>query len=191
MWPHGIDEDIAIFRLDDHVLIWKALQSMNDLDAWSSSHLDAQSDDSEDDGLEMELELAKKISLGELQRAFLGHFTTENDISGKRMLAVTRSVRETRFLLHARDTTLFYGLDWGLPLEHPSVREVWGQHDRITAPHDGNQESSWDNAIRYALAVVMGCRGMRINRRSPNIMVKTALEVLFRSTGQMPSLQAI
>lgn len=75
--------------------------------------------------------------------------------------AVTRSVREHRFLFHARDTALFYGLDFFL--QNTSSRELWESTIQAQAQHEDNQEMTWDNAIRYALAIVMGTHDSRVN----------------------------
>ncbi|KAF2108502.1 hypothetical protein BDV96DRAFT_652751 [Lophiotrema nucula] len=169
-WPHRQEADTNLFRLDDHVWIWKALKSIEDLGIWSS----IQGDDRK--------KLARKFASRDVQREMLRRFTTENDVSRERMLAVSRSSRETRFLFHARDTTLFYGHDWDFFLQQTSFREVWANTVKAQVYHDDNQETGWDNALRYALAVVMGTHNCRINKRSPANLVKSALTVLFHST---------
>ncbi|EXJ89887.1 hypothetical protein A1O3_02954 [Capronia epimyces CBS 606.96] len=186
VWPHARDEDITTFRLDDHVLIWKAIKSMQDLDIWvelrkekKNKEDDSKEDGSEDGGFD---ELAKRFTRSDIQRVILGHFTTLNDHSGKRMVAVKRSARETRFMLHARDTVLFYAIDWGLSLEQTSFREVWTNTIESQIHHDENQEAHWDNAIRYALAIVMASQDKTINKHTPSELLKLSLQVLFQST---------
>ncbi|KAK0724383.1 hypothetical protein B0H67DRAFT_550166 [Lasiosphaeris hirsuta] len=151
-WPHDLDEGVNLFRLDDHIWVWRALKSLEDLDAWE----------------------------------VLGRFTTVNDVSRRRMLAVTRSARETRLMFHARDTVLFYSMDWGFPLNDGTLFDVWEDTVDAQSRHDGNQETSWDNAIRYALAVLMGSRGYRINKRQPEDLATSAFKTLLRSTGRNP-----
>lgn len=48
-----------------------------------------------------------------MRRQNLRRFTLEIDVLKQRMLSVTRTARETRFLLHSRDTILSYGVEWG------------------------------------------------------------------------------
>lgn len=170
-WPHTQESETNVFRLDDHVWIWKALCSIDDLELWKPDLMENITRDT-----------LKKFTPGHVQREMLRRFTTENSVSRKRMLAVTRSSRETRFLFHARDTALFYGSDWDFFLEDTSFREVWINSIEAQAHHDGNQETGWDNALRYALAIVMGTDDHRINKRPPADMVKSALAVLFQST---------
>jgi hypothetical protein len=185
VWPHKPGEDIADFRLDDQVWIWKAIEAMQDQSVWQSGlRNDSTLGECEPDQHESQRVDRLRLSHSDLPRIILRNFTTENDSSGKRMLAVTRSARESRFLLHARDTALFYGIGWGLPLEEPSGAslDVWENTLEAQVHHDENQETNWDNAIRYALAVEMGSRGRRINKRPPAELVKSALKVLLAST---------
>jgi len=98
------------------------------------------------------------------------------------MLAVTRSSRETRFLLHARDTVIFYGIDWGFPLEDTSYRDVWKDTLETQTHHIENQETGWSNPLRYALAMAMGSRKDSINKRTPEELVESSFQVLIEST---------
>ncbi|KAK8063172.1 hypothetical protein PG996_007824 [Apiospora saccharicola] len=98
------------------------------------------------------------------------------------MLAVSRSCRETRFLLHARDTVLLYSIGWGFPLEDPAFRDLWAETIEAQSRHDENHEDQWDNALRYALAVAMGCRNQSLNKRTPQELLKTSLRTLLDSS---------
>ncbi|KAL2874108.1 hypothetical protein SGCOL_010696 [Colletotrichum sp. CLE4] len=116
-----------------------------------------------------------------IHRDILRRFTVENDVSKKRMLATTRSSRETRFLFHASDTALFYGIEWDFFLP-TLIDEVWDNTIEAQLHHNENSETGWDNSIRYALAIMMGTRNMRLNKRSSKDLVKSAFDVLFRTT---------
>ncbi|PVH69762.1 hypothetical protein DL98DRAFT_598382 [Cadophora sp. DSE1049] len=171
-WPHSKRETVRVFRLDDHVWIWKALKSVEGLEALvkpapSNKIKENKTPKSDDVGPNM-----------------LRRFTTINEVSGKRMLAVTRSARETRFMLHARDTVLFYAMkDWEFPLGK-QWPEVWQNSIDAQAHHDENEGTNWANPLRYALAIVMGTQKPRqtINKLDPEDMVKSALEILFQAT---------
>ncbi|KAL1848018.1 hypothetical protein VTK73DRAFT_10214 [Phialemonium thermophilum] len=123
-----------------------------------------------------------RYSAGDVQRESLQRFTTENNVSRKAMLAVTRSPRESRFLFHARDTALLYGADLGYFPQSSSFHEVWENTITCQRYHEENRESAWDTTLDYALAVLLGCRGRRLNTESPTQLVCGAVEVLFRST---------
>jgi hypothetical protein len=172
-WPHAFEDDVNVFRLDDHVWIWRALKAMGSLGLWLplSKELQLHRKD-----------LAKKFAYQDVQREILRRFTTQNDVLRKRMLATTRSCRETRFLFHARDTVLFYSLDWGFALADASFHDLWTSTIQVQRIHEENQETRWDNALRYALAVQMGSRGHSINKRSPEALVQSSLRVLLRSS---------
>ncbi|KAF9875003.1 hypothetical protein CkaCkLH20_07697 [Colletotrichum karsti] len=123
-----------------------------------------------------------KFDSREVQRKILQRFTVENDVSKKRMLAMTRSLRETRFLFHASDTALFYGIEWDFFLKETPFKEVWENTIQAQIHHSENSETVWDNSIRYALAIMMGTRGISINTRLPHELVRSSLDVLFRAT---------
>lgn len=98
------------------------------------------------------------------------------------MLAVARSARETRFLLHSRDTTLFYDEIFSFSGEETSTQELLRRTVDCQMYHDENEESGWENSLRYALCIMLGSRGLSINNKSPEELVRTATEVLFRSS---------
>ncbi|KAL1856824.1 hypothetical protein Daus18300_010587 [Diaporthe australafricana] len=100
------------------------------------------------------------------------------------MVALTRSPRETRFLFHARDTALLYAQDMGFFPEDASIREAWKNTVDVQRFHENNQEARWDNALRYALSIMLGVRGHQINNRKPGNMVRAATEVLLRSSSE-------
>ncbi|KAK6075870.1 hypothetical protein SCUP515_05691 [Seiridium cupressi] len=189
-WPHAQESEINVFRLEDHLWIWKALKTIDDLGLWAnpSQHQgrhQAKSDELASEALEHDENIkrwARTYGFRKVQREMLRRFTTESDVSRKRMLAVTRSPRETRFLFHARDTALFYEHGTFL-LQDTSFRQVWENTIEAQKHHDENQETRWDNALRYALAVVMGTSGYAINKeKSPTQLIQSSLNVLLRSS---------
>lgn len=189
-WPHAGESDVNVFRLDDHLWIWKALETIHKLDLWTTSDQprvklgvslpeDIPKTPEGEDSLKI---LAKIYGYRNVQREMLRRFTTQSDISRKRMLAVTRSSRETRFLFHARDTVLFYEYG-GFLLQETSFRQVWENTIEAQQHHDENQETRWDNALRYALAIVMGADGYSINNeKTPAQLVEASLHVLLKSS---------
>ncbi|GME26438.1 hypothetical protein GTA08_BOTSDO10178 [Neofusicoccum parvum] len=48
--------------------------------------------------------------------------------------------------------------------------------------HEENQDSGWDNPLRYALAIIMAKKGFEINHRSADDMCSIAMSVLLRSS---------
>lgn len=180
-WYHKEDEGLKVFRLDDHVWIWRALRAMEDerygvWDVLRGSPLGPEESDAE----EMS-RLRRKFASRTVQREVLRKFTTEHEILRKRMVALSRSPRETRFLLHARDTALLYGQDMGFFTGDSSSQEAWKSTLDAQHLHENNQEDWWDNALRYALSIMLGIRGHRINNMKPGSMVRTATKVLLRS----------
>ncbi|MCJ1469815.1 hypothetical protein MMC07_008457 [Pseudocyphellaria aurata] len=177
-WRHLSDsQNIAKYRLSDHVWIWKALKSIEDLIAKVHEY-----EPSPDSSLQEILALRTSLSYGkkrgdaeepkleftadELRKQILRRFTIENDISKKRMLGVTRSARETRFLFHSRDTVLYYGIKWGFFRdEAQSVSELWELLVKSQTLHDDeNDELQWANPLRYALAVLMGMENHQLDK---------------------------
>lgn len=126
--------------------------------------------------------MRKSFASEVVQREVSKRFTTENDVFQKRMLAVTRSPRETRFLLHSRDTALFYNEMYDFLGKNTSIQELWNNTIDCQMYHEGYQESTWENPLRYALSIIMGTQGLRIDKRPPDEMLKTATDVIFRSS---------
>ncbi|KAH6643260.1 hypothetical protein BKA67DRAFT_665085 [Truncatella angustata] len=184
-WPHAHESDINVFRLDDHVWIWKALKVIDELGLWTMTDRNQtmSGETATDSRVSMYDDIRRWSRIYEyrnVQREMLRRFTTESEVSRKRMLAVTRSPRETRFLFHARDTVLFYEFDNFL-LPETSFRPVWENTIEAQKHHDDNQETRWDNALRYALSILMGTRGYSINKeKSPRQLVETSLHTLLK-----------
>lgn len=125
---------------------------------------------------------AKRLSPKNVQRAVLQRFTTENDFfrSGRRMLAVTRSAMEIRFLLHARDTALFNDDNSNSFMPCSSFEKLWASTIDAQLHHEENMNLDWENALRYALGIAMGVRGhtpsgtnnaSELVKRSVNILI--------------------
>ncbi|KAJ0108354.1 hypothetical protein J7T55_005331 [Diaporthe amygdali] len=206
-WPHAVDEDVNTYRLADHFWIWKTLKTLDDLGvsnhqpstksrenerlAWKDEEIQWMTYLNNSDALEIDPnqlherfgKIAKRLSPSDAQRGILQRFTTENEISRKRMLAMTRSPRETRFLFHARDTALFYGQDCNFFLPGSSFEELWANTIEAQIHHNENQDAGWDNAIRYALGIVAGCRGSTLNERSARDLVMKCVGVLINISG--------
>lgn len=190
-WYHRESEGLKVFRLDDHIWIWRALKGMEDKSSfWQLLYAKAQRNDrssstgpktSDTDKI---IRYLRKFTSRTVQQEVLRKFTAEHEILRKKMVALTRSLRETRFLLHARDTALLYGQDMGFFPEDASFRKVWKNTIDAQRFHEHNQEARWDNALRYALSIMLGIRGHQINNRKPGDMVRKATEVLLESSSE-------
>lgn len=206
-WPHAAEDGVEKFRLADQFWIWNTLKALEDFgvsihqktttnlvykpqEYWTGEEkwlyylygpnalgLDRKQAYQKFDQVTM------RLSPDDVQRGVLQRFTTDNVISRKRMLALTRSLRETRFLFHARDTALFYGQDRGFFLPRSSFEELWNNTIEAQPYHSENQDHGWDNALRYALGIVVGCRHLTLNKRRPEELVRRCIEVLIRSSG--------
>ncbi|KAF3009408.1 hypothetical protein E8E14_009896 [Neopestalotiopsis sp. 37M] len=173
VWPHSKKGDTKYYRLDDNVWVWKALKDI-ELGHFLTHATNTSSPYSS--------KLRKKDAYLEVQQAVLRRFTTENSILRQRMLAVSRSSRDTRFLFHARDTVLFHAKDWEFILPETNFAEVWKNTIDVQKYHEENQEIRWDNALRYALSICMACDGFSINRKSTSDIIKGSLHVLINSS---------
>jgi len=192
-WRHPNSSDPARYRLDDHVWLWSALRAISVILKWdfenkkakrrSKSKRNDQSDESlkEDD----QQDLRRKYDPSSIQREIIRRFTTEMELLKQKMLAVTRSTQESRFNFHSRDTALFYELP-GLKSEPESKKTpakmlsidvaVWQNTLNCQPSLEENQETEWDNPLRYALHMLMERLGFHINSRE-GIFTK-AYEVL-------------
>lgn len=206
-WPHRDINTIKTFRLDDHFWIWKALKSLHaeaskipqpssrytPKAALMPAHqfwlerLYNEQDQNSIWSIEKATEefraVVKRLSPGSVQRGILQRFTTENDVSRKRMLALTRSARDTRFLLHARDAALFYDEDCGHFFQESAFEQLWVNTIDAQLYHDDNMEEVWDKALRYALGVAMGIRNHTLDKSNATDLVKRCVDVLISSSG--------
>ncbi|KAL4745263.1 hypothetical protein BDW72DRAFT_186913 [Aspergillus terricola var. indicus] len=218
-WEHLQSiSDIPIYRLSDHVWIWKALHDIQELiqkvqeekrkvqvetgtsqavrmtlGANQASSTRALDDFLREVGplfpsLRMRRSLstyALDFAVEDMRKQNLRRFTLENDVLKKRMLSVTRSARETRFLFHSRDTVLYYGKSWGFLRK--DQMDLFEQLAKAQIHHDeeGVDEARWDNSLRYALALLMAQHKHQLDRDfEPDEMVSHAMAVLCNSCSE-------
>jgi hypothetical protein len=172
VWPHSQKADTKFYRLDDNVWIWIALKDIEVgqlLPSTTNSSINIP-------------KLGRKGAYRDVQQSVLRRFTTEHSILRQRMLAVSRSSRDTRFLFHARDTVLFHGRNCNFIFSDTNFAEVWKNTIDVQKLYEDNQETGWDNALRYALSISMACDGFSINRKSTADIIKGSLNVLINSS---------
>lgn len=125
------------------------------------------------------VDVVRRLRSSEVQRRILQRFTTENDLSRQRMLALTRSPRETRFLLHGRDTALFYKQDKSL-FPDTALQELWAKTLESQVSHEENEDSSWVNTLRYGLGILVATSNYKLNKRSVIDLLRNSVEVVIR-----------
>lgn len=170
-----VADGVGQYRLEDHVWIWTALKSVEELGLSAELQQETSRTNDEEDS-------ARKFSSSKAQTNILRRFTTDNVVSRKRMIATTRSARETRFLLHARDTALFYAMADHF-FDADSRGPLWENTIDSQIYHDYNNEEQWENPLRYGLAMVMGSQRRRLNNlRTARESFNTAANLLFQSS---------
>ncbi|KAL4736270.1 hypothetical protein BDV11DRAFT_211360 [Aspergillus similis] len=125
------------------------------------------------------------FAVDDMRKQNLQRFTIENDVLKKRMLSVTRSAQETRFLFHSRDTVLYYGKSWGF-LKKDQM-DLFEQLVKAQIHHDeeGVDEARWGNSLRYALALLMAQSKHQLDRDfEPDEMASHAVAVLCNSCSE-------
>ncbi|KAF2816937.1 uncharacterized protein BDZ99DRAFT_564758 [Mytilinidion resinicola] len=174
------------YRLEDHVWMWRALLSIKRL------------------GLQKELKTSKtsptkpprigpsgrpdlknplhhSYTPADFQSKAIRRFTTENNVSRRKMVAISRTASASRFLFHSTDTALFY--DTWTPLFDKSDT-LWIATNDVQRFHKGNEDLEWGNPLRYALAMMMAKNGHPINTRSPSSMFTIAKDILLGSSSR-------
>lgn len=181
-WRHLPTTDVGTFRLDDHVWLWNSLKALSTILEWKKkwkSDSKVRGEKAKESSPE---DLRKKYEPDKVQREMTRRFTMEHDHSKQRMLAVTRSSRENRFVFHSRDTALFYKLTGSFIDDGARIlSDVWRNTLEAQRDQEANQDMEWDNPLRYALAIVMAKSGYSINRLSSEDALTKALEALDRS----------
>ncbi|KAK7409438.1 hypothetical protein QQX98_008399 [Neonectria punicea] len=191
-FPRYRSEPTYNFYFTDHVFIWRAIKSAEILGFKSELNVSIQAQVGGDAGGQP----AKKSIKGrnyssiEAQKQILKRFTTENPISKKRMIAVSRSPAHNRFLLRSKDSGLFQAMDLGLfdKLEVEKGHDIWQNkidvwRNLVDAQvfHEDNDDTTWDEPMRFALSFIMAQNGKCMNQRSAEAMRQRAISVLLHS----------
>lgn len=167
-FPHFREEPTHIFYFSDHVMIWRGLKSIEDLD------------------MVQELKPAepgRKLSYtsAKIRTNILKRFTTKNRLSNQRMLTILRSPPETKFLLELEDTVLFDAADLGLfekTITSPNENEwnnkidIWKSMINFQIDQIGNEGIDWIHPLQFALAMMMSAKDWDIDSRSKDQMTK-------------------
>lgn len=208
-WPHSRDDGINTFRLDDHVLVWRSLAELNSLNIWGYqpltksaktgqifwngekdrwlNYLHTMSRESDEPSALSKTfqefsQLSKRLLPENVKHGILRRFTVENEVLGKRMLALTRSPRETRFLLRSRDTVLFHNQHYeDFFLQNP-FHDLWTNTLNAQRFHEENQEEHWENTLRFMLSIVAAVRGVTLNDKSRSELLRRSIQVIIGSS---------
>lgn len=189
IFPRPTSAFTGEYRLDDHVWIWKALRSLEELGFGTKLRPQTRKTaNTRESSRTVNPERSREgpsrdFSSSEAQRHILRRFATDNPISSQRMLAVSRSSGESRFLFFSRDTAMLHAMTSSFFDMADTREKVISWENTLDAQkyHEENQDSGWDNPLRYALALMMGKQGFEINHRSAEAMCSVASNVLLRS----------
>jgi hypothetical protein len=173
------------FYFPDHAIIWWAAKSVEDLGLSQELDINESACSTHTGRLKM------SYSSGEIRTNIIKRFTTENPVSKKRMIAISRSPSETRFLLRMKDIALFSAMDLGLfnksaaPLRS-SVWEnkvsVWTNTVDCQPQHEDNQDAQWKHPLQFALAIIMTSNDKCINSRPADEMFDRSKSILLESS---------
>lgn len=172
------------YRLEDHVWIWRALKSIESLDFPSNEErqIGMQHESPMEVYLKESPDSTKPLSGDylpeEIQRKALKRFTTENTATGRRMIAVSRTPAETRFAFYSTDAVLLYGSNTPF---FDKAGPPWRATIESQKFYQENEESSWDNPLRYATALIMSSKGQQMSARSATEMFEEAKRILLRT----------
>lgn len=177
------------FYFSDHVMIWRAIKAIEGLEINLSHDKAISQKKTGPDGIRAEQGTGefKGYSSARLQPNILKRFTVENPLSRKRMIAVSRSPGQSRFLLRNRDAGLFHAMEQGF-FDKPGAKrgqgiwenkvDVWKNTVDCQLYHEGNDDTSWDEPLRFALSFAMAQNEKQINARPVQEMRQHALSVL-------------
>ncbi|KAF2248572.1 hypothetical protein BU26DRAFT_596557 [Trematosphaeria pertusa] len=198
---YGLGAD-AKYSLTDHVMIGLALKCLEELGiSTPKEDLDPQHP-------------WFYYSYEEVKRKTLKRFTTVNPISKKRTLATSRWPNRTRFLLHSKDTFLFFAvnMDYFNGFKRSTTSSThgskasksakpadawrytddrWAKLLEAQAYHDEFQYLEWEKPLWYALVFVLVCTGRRVNNQSSEVLINETQTTLLGSSwynGMFPGL---
>jgi Mg2+ and Co2+ transporter CorA len=170
------------YRLEGHVWMWRLLKSAEELGLANTVH-----HSSSTKRRPVRLEAEEAVQVDELsypsvrfRRQVLRRFTTENPVSGQRMLAIRRSASQNRFEFRERDTVLFYDRNSAF---FTGSEALWKATTDAQQFHVENQDARWDDPLRYTLALLMGeTKKLQINSMSAADISAVARSVLYQSS---------
>lgn len=187
-FPRLIIDSQEKFRLSDHVQISSAFRLIQGLGGNPPLGTERLLID-EPDGF-----VSKNFNANEVQRSILKRFTTEDSVSGRRMLATTRTASETRFLFHSKDTVLLYAMDDGIFTKYEDEKDddddwdkqesVWVRTMDCQAEHDEAQRPNRKKPLWFALMAIVGIKGRTINLLEPENATQVATKALLDSSSR-------
>ncbi|WAO96302.1 Hypothetical protein NCS54_01397100 [Fusarium falciforme] len=189
-FPRYNKEPTHSFYFTDHVFIWRALKSAENLGLKSKLNVAVRLEDEGGDGSTKKSAKTKDYSSVQVQDQILKRFTTENSISKKQMIAVSRSPAHNQFLLRTKDVGLFHAMDIGF-FDKPGAENdhdpwqnkinVWRNLVDSQVYHEENDDTTWDEPLRFALAFIVAQAAKRINHPSAKEMRERSTSVLMQS----------
>ncbi|KAJ4251044.1 hypothetical protein NW762_011694 [Fusarium torreyae] len=191
-FPRFRNEPTHNFYFTDHVLIWRAIKAIESLkiNLPQIPILSEKKTQIDSTTPKQQSKKVKNYSSTRVQQNILKRFTTENPLSRKRMIAVSRGPGQTRFLLRNKDAALFYAMEQGF-FDRPGAKggseswqnkvDVWKNTIDCQIRHEDNDDIGWNEPLRFALSIIMAWNGKQINARPVSEMRVHALTVLLRS----------
>ncbi|KAF4961791.1 hypothetical protein FSARC_10087 [Fusarium sarcochroum] len=132
----------------------------------------------------------RNYSSARVQQNILKRLTTENPLSRKRMIAVSRGPGQSRSFLRNKDAVLFHAMELGF-FDRPGAKrdhgswknkiDVWKNTIDCQIRHEDNDDTGWNEPLRFALSIIMAHNDKQINARSAQDMRTHALSVLLQS----------
>jgi hypothetical protein len=192
------------YCLADHVMIGMALRCVEKFDM--STKDEDQVPQQRAQGETTQSTISKKLwcyyTPDEVRSKILKRFTVVNADSNQRMFATSRRSYKTRFLLHSKDTYLFFAANMkyfnvskklsysnGLvslssqpfkDAKSPKLADVWGHaDDRWTklldaqSNYDELRHSEWEKPLWYAIPFVLEKMGKQVTKNPSEKPVKT------------------
>ncbi|KAJ4172351.1 hypothetical protein NW754_002545 [Fusarium falciforme] len=190
-FPRDSNQPTHHFYFTDHVFIWRAIKSVESLGFKSKLSISIPTDGDEGDARPAKKSTKSRNYYSiQVQNQILKRFTTENPISKKQMIAVSRSPAHNRFLLRTKDAGLFHAMDLGF-FDKPGAEkghdvwqnkvDTWRNLVDCQVHHDDNDDTTWDEPLRFALSFIMAQAGKCMNLRSVDEMRSHAISVLLQS----------
>jgi hypothetical protein len=186
------------FYFTDHALIWWALRCAEDIRPQFRLRVPLEDGSKRSARMRQadrhrtkQYQKPRLYSSSVVQQHILKRFTIENPLTQKRMITLSRSPAHNRFLLRTKDTLLFRVMDLGLfkTTSDPETSgtwedqvDIWRRTIDCQIRHEGNNDSKWQEPLRFAISVIMAQHGKRINSRSVENVRSHAMSTLLQSS---------
>lgn len=179
MFPRFTEEKLQTFHAADHIQIWWALRSIEELGLGLG-----------DFPVEGKGQHQMRYTSDKVQRTILKNFMAMNPVTETAMFAVSRHLTENKFLLAVGDAVILYAMDSGLFGDFGGIKEELNTSANVIEAlvrtidyqlQDWDEQTIRSNVLQLALSMVVSESSKSMASQFTRTTYKKAKSTLLRS----------